>query len=703
MASQWYKESLCKLHLDMHCPEWHESILSNFDARAIVHTVADAGSDAMYFFTKDCYGNAYYNTHIGHKHKCIGRRDLLDEVLKEAAQIKLPIMAYYTVIWDNFAAEHHPDWCMLDADGKPLMDTVTMDDGKWRYVCHNTGYADYAAAMIREIAKGYPVAGFHLDMFNMDFGKLSCYCPVCRKLFKKQTGKELPTRSGVNETWRQFMEFRYRSVEKFAQLLRQAALEENPDLVVVMNYHGSPNFDWRVGQQPVRHSLFSDLATGETYTPMLGDMYPGMEARFLRNLVPGKPVEMVSWRMNRFTDFTVKPITQLRWEAFTCAANGATNMLIDQPFADGRLDPAAYKLIKKVFHEIRDKKEYFVGDFVRQAALYYSCKTRDFYAMDHQKKFIVPVMGAYKALIENHLCVDFLFDETLTYEIIAQYPIVFLPNVACLSEQEAVVFRDYVRNGGVLIATFDTARCDENGQLRKDFVLADVFGVQYKSTVDCDANYLRALPSPYGDEIDGEYHILNLGPVHMVRPVTAKALGDVHDSFFKRRVPQQFFSHNMHPPYKRLTDAIYVNRFGQGTCIYLPHNCDGSYADTYELPEHRKILGNIVRAHAPKAIVEVEEGPLNLEVSIRQSGKMLFVHLLCFNALRQAASCPSLNKPLRPSLRMEEPPLYKAKLKINASYKSIKTLHPSALIKTDGCCVELLIDDVHEVVVIALA
>ena len=118
-------------------------------------------------------------------------------------------------------------------------------------------------------------------------------------MFKEQTGKDLPTKPLWDETWRQFLEFRYRSVERLAQRMREAALACNPDLCVVMNYHGSPNIDWRVGQMPVRHSLYSDLGTGETYTPMLGDMYPGLESRFIRCLVPGKPYEIVSWRMNR--------------------------------------------------------------------------------------------------------------------------------------------------------------------------------------------------------------------------------------------------------------------------------------------------------------------------------------------------------------------------------------------------------------------
>ena len=142
-------------------------------------------------------------------------------------------MAYYTVIWDNFAAANHPEWRMLNEKGQALTDTITMDVGKWHYVCHNTGYAEYAEAMIDEVASNYSISGFHLDMFNMDFGGLSCYCDTCKRMFKEQTGKDIPTKPQWDETWRQFLEFRYRSVERFAERLRAKALTRNPDLCVV--------------------------------------------------------------------------------------------------------------------------------------------------------------------------------------------------------------------------------------------------------------------------------------------------------------------------------------------------------------------------------------------------------------------------------------------------------------------------------------
>lgn len=697
----WYHQVLYKIHLDLHTPDWHPSILQDLDPRQIVATVVRSGARALYFFSKCSYGHTYYNTTVGQKHKCLGERDLLAEMVEECHRQGLYIVAYYSVIWDNLAASR-PEWCMRGPTGKPLSDTTTMDVGRWNYVCHNSGYADYAVEQLREVARGYDVDGFHLDMLNLEFGGLSCYCDHCRHLFREQYGKDLPTGQNWDETWRQFLEFRYASVERLGFAMRAAIHEFKPDTMIVTNYHGSPNIDWRVGQKPYRHTLYSDMNTGETYTPMLGDLYPGLETRFVRDLDEQKPFEMVSWRMNRATDYTLKPEAQLRWELFTSLAGGAKVMLIDQTFASGHLDEVPYERLAHVFKEIETKKPYFGGSPLRHVGLYYSCKNRDHYGRFDQKKFLVPVIGAYKALTESHFNVGLLFDETLTDESIAKFPAVYLPNVAAMTAQEVAIFTRYVERGGVLMATYDTSLYSEIGDKLDNFQLAHLFGVDYQETIDCLEHYLRNLGDGFGEGIHPDYYILNQGAVHRVRPTTAHPHGDLHNSFFKRRVPDHFFSHNMHPPYLRETDALYVNRFGEGMVIYLPHTVDGSYADKYELPEHRLLLRNIVRFAAPEPLVRLE-APLNVETIMNQKDGRLLVHLLAFNPIRQSAAMPSLNTPIRPSIRMEEPMLYRATLHLDRPAKSVRALDPTTRLEVDGSQVRLTCEQVHEVVIIEWA
>jgi len=698
-AGSWIRNVLYKIHLDLHTPDWDDDILKDIDPHQIISTVSRAGVDTLYFFSKDCYGNTYYNTNIGHKHRCIGDRDLLAEMLAEGRKAGVRIVAYHSIIWDNGAAAAHPEWCMRGPTGKALTDCVTTDTGKWRYLCHNTGYRDYLLGMIREVAENYDVAGFHLDMLNLEFGGLSCYCDTCKKLFFEQCGQELPTAPSTDPVWRKFLEFRYKSVELLGFAMRDLVQEIRPDLPVIMNYHGSFNFDWRVGQMPVRHSLYSSMGTGETYTPMLGDMYPGLESRYIRDLVPGRPAELASWRTNRITDFTIKPKAQLQYEMLISLACNVNCMLIDQPFANGWLDEVPYDVLAEVFKEIEAKRPYFGGESLKHVALFYSCRSRDYYGMDHQENFQLPIMGAYKAMVESHFNVAFLFDETLTSGRLAEYPVVFLANVAALTADECRMFTDYVAHGGVLIATQNTSLYSEVGERLPNFQLSELFGVDYESTSDFEEHYLRNLPHELSQDVDQRYHILNKGAYHMVRPTTAQGVGDLHAPFRKRRLPDQFFSHNMHPPDKRVTDALFINHYGKGVCIYLPHGLDASYANMYELPEHRKLMRNLVNAYSPAPLVRVH-APLNVESIINQKSGQVLVHLLAFSPIRAARCLPSLDKPIQPSNRMEEPCIYRGVIQLDRPVRSAKAFHPSTIVTIEANKVSIQCEEVHEVLVI---
>ena len=55
-----------------------------------------------------------------------------------------------------------------------------------------------------------------------------------------------------------------------------------------------------------------------------------------------------------------------------------------------------------------------------------------------------------------------------------------LPNIAALSDAQCAQLRAFVERGGGLVATYETSLYDEWGAKRKDFGLADLFGVQFR-------------------------------------------------------------------------------------------------------------------------------------------------------------------------------------------------------------------------------
>ena len=64
------------------------------------------------------------------------------------------------------------------------------------------------------------------------------------------------------------------------------------------------------------------------------------------------------------------------------------------------------------------------------------------------------------------------------------------------------------------------------------------------------------------------------------------------------------------------------------------------------------------------------KAPLNVETVVRQTKDKIYVHFTSYNPIRQATTLPRLDRPIRPSLRMEEAMIFKASIKVKKPFKS---------------------------------
>ncbi len=74
-------------------------------------------------------------------------------------------------------------------------------------------------------------------------------------------------------------------------------------------------------------------------------------------------------------------------------------------------------------------------------------------------------------------------EHNVTLEISFDYAVVILPNNFCMSDRNAMCRGGWTScAGGGLVATFETSLYDENGNARKDYALADLFGAHILSS-----------------------------------------------------------------------------------------------------------------------------------------------------------------------------------------------------------------------------
>src|SRR5207249_1179913 len=86
------------------------------------------------------------------------------------------------------------------------------------------------------------------------------------------------------------------------------------------------------------------------------------------------------------------------------------------------------------------------------------------------------LQGLYYALLEGRFVFDFVHEGNLDAANLQKYRALLIPNAAFLSDAQCEAIRQYVKNGGSLLATFETSRYNEWGEPRADFQLADLFG-----------------------------------------------------------------------------------------------------------------------------------------------------------------------------------------------------------------------------------
>src|SRR4029077_2467335 len=134
-----------------------------------------------------------------------------------------------------------------------------------------------------------------------------------------------------------------------------------------------------------------------------------------------------------------------------------------------------------------------------RVAMVYSQQTAWFYGGDRAgAEGEDHALGMYQALIEARIPFEMAHDGLLDAEHVDQFKTLILPNIAALSDAQCQQLRDYVKRGGSIVATHATALYDEWGAKRKNFGLADLFGVNFKGRVEGPMrnSYLRLENDP---------------------------------------------------------------------------------------------------------------------------------------------------------------------------------------------------------------
>src|SRR5262249_37335354 len=118
-----------------------------------------------------------------------------------------------------------------------------------------------------------------------------------------------------------------------------------------------------------------------------------------------------------------------------------------------------------------------------------------------------------------------IHEDDLGREALRNYRALLMPNAAYLGDEACRAVRQFVAEGGSLVATFETSRYTAWGDPRPDFALADVFGASVAGDVIGPAgnSYMR-IEHPHSIPRGFEATTLLPGAEYRV-PVKAEAAG----------------------------------------------------------------------------------------------------------------------------------------------------------------------------------
>lgn len=590
MSQPWYKRSYLRHVLDMHITEWDERFLSQFDPQVYVDELSAAHVQSVVLYTHSHVGLCNFPTEIGHMHRGLKGRNIVDEVSNLCHKQGFAVVLYYSLIYDTLAYRNHPDWRIVTVNGRGAA-----DESRYGVCCPNSPYRDYAAALAREFCEQHEFEGVR---FDMTFWPYVCYCEYCRRRFDDEVGGELPsTVHWEDPHWVAFQRKREEWLADFAALMTGTVKSVKPDVSV--EHQASTYFlGWRWGatDKLARHN---DFLQGDFY----GDAIQGSFARKLfRNLSERLPAAYETCIAVDLRNYTVLKSQELVEAKVAAAlADDCAAVFIDAVDPMGTLNPAVYERVGKAFEWAKGYLPYLGGEQVQEVGVYLSFESKmnfadngkaiDDPALSVRYPHVEAAVGASRALIDHHIPFGVITRKNLRE--LSRYRIIVLPNVLMMDAEEAVMFREYVRSGGILYASRYTSLITSDGRRQPDFLLADVFGVSCRGETKEGFTYIA--PTQIGDDLLSPYtrqHPLGIYTSQMVVAAEpgAEILGTLTLPYTDPADPRNFTSiHNNPPGVSTNNPAIVVHRFGEGKAIYTSGELE-------IVPAHRDLFIRLLRS-----------------------------------------------------------------------------------------------------------
>jgi hypothetical protein len=573
-AVEWPTQTYRRLLVDTHVPDWDDALLANFDPVDYVSTIAGAGFQSLMQYANSHVGLCLWRTSIGQMHRNMKGRDYFGEVMEQCKRHGLHRAAYYSLVFDDWAYQKHPDWRVLSPDY-----TAPARPERAGAMCINSPYPEHAHACIRELVANYD---FEAIFFDMTFWPTICYCSHCIARYWKEQGAEPPRIvDWKNPQWRTFQKSRERWMREFMLSVTQTVKETRP----IQAYYQFGTFfaPWNVAVS-LEQNEASDFAAGDFYG---GAAQFSIVCKAYQSLTRKRPFEFQTSRTLNLNDFeTTKPFEQLALESLIPTIHSSACMLIDAIKPTGTLNHRAYEYLSQI-NALHDSFEPFLGgEMLADVAIYFDKNSvydpdasgltaaeasRNMWSgkLPHREAAV----GAARFLREAHI--PFSVVTNVSLDQLARYRAVILPSVLEMTAEQAGIFREFVRNGGILYAS-GVSSLSVPGEGDERFLLSDVLGVDFVGKIGGRTTYLTATDKELFETIWPQENLGFSGPMVKAQAQPgAQILATVTLPFVDPEAGTALNSHFAQiwsdPPATQPDHdpGIVINTYGKGKAIWI--------------------------------------------------------------------------------------------------------------------------------------
>ena len=568
---------------------------------------------------------AYYPTEVPFHHRSawLNNRDVLGELVTGCRKLGMSVLIRTDphATYDDARAAH-PDWIAVEANGEPRRHWASPE--MWVTCALGPYNFEFMTAVHKEIMGRYRPDGIFMNRWD---GSGDCFCQHCRENFKAASGFELPhTANPQDPARRAFLEWRRQRLVDVLDVWNSEIRAINPEASVVPNNGSGATSPLNAVEISRRAPMLA--ADRQARHGLAAPWLVGKSGKEYRATMGTKPViglfgigleEQYRWKDS------VNSNAEIRIWAIDAIANNMRPWFTK--FSATLHDERWLKTIDDLYVWSDENQRYLSNRrplarvalvYSQQTAWYYGNKVEDY------------ALGWYQALIESRIPFEMVHDRLLDAANLAPYKTLILPNLAALSDAQCDQLRAFVANGGSIVATHETSLYDEWGARRKNFALADLFGVDWagKSQGPMLNSYIRleheALPHhPLFAGLENAPRIIN-GVTRL--EVTSRA-PFAETPFTLIPSYPDLPMEKVYPRVPKTDISCLYLRQPAGRVAYFPFDIDRTFWEVLS-PDHLKVLRNTVLwASNEPPIVEVD-GPGLLDVTAWQNPAAVTVHLV---------------------------------------------------------------------------